>query len=195
MPPMLAAASRVRNALYFMVKPEQHAAQAANALMTVLQSRYGLQGNAVTPDRQHVTLHSLGEYDELPEDLVAQALRAGAAVELEPFDVEFDRALGWGSAAKLLALGSGGWRARGMKGLQGAVAEAMVDVGLGRFVRSSFQPHVSLLYGDKPVPVEHIEPIGWTVSELLLVHSAVGLHEHRVLGRWPLVRRQQTLGW
>jgi len=195
MPAMSAAAARVRHALYFMIKPEQHAAQAANALMTALQSRHGLHGNAVAPDRQHVTLHNLGEYDELPEDLVAQALRAGAAVELEPFDVEFDRALGWGSAAKLLALGSGGWRARGVKGLQGAVAEAMVDVGLGRFVRSSFHPHISLLYGDKSLPVEPIVPIGWTVSELLLVHSVVGLQEHRVLGCWPLVRRQQTLGW
>lgn len=185
----------VVSALYFMVKPEPGAARAGHAITSAFRSRHRLHGGIVAPEQQHVTLHALGEYPELPAELVARACRSGAAVAMEPFEIEFDRAQGWGTEARLLALTGGTNGMRGLRRLQRAVAEAMVDAGLGAQIRRSFRPHVSLLYGDKPLAPEAIEPIRWTVEELLLVESLSGAGVHRVLGRWPLVRRQSTFDW
>ena len=70
----------------------------------------------------------------------------------------------------------------------------MVDAGIGKYVRSSFKPHVTLLYDDGHVPPQTSLPIGWTVDELVLIHSLVGQSRHIVLGRWPLQGRQLSLG-
>jgi 2'-5' RNA ligase len=185
----------VFSALYYMVKPDRAAARAADALRAEIGARHGLQGNAVEPDRQHVTLHELGSHPELPAGLVERALQAGAAVAAEPFDVEFDRAVGWGAEAHLLALAGAANGLRGLRALQRSVAVAMVDAGLGEWVRHGFRPHISLFYGNKTLPSQAIEPIRWTIDELLLVESLDGAGVHRVLGRWPLLRRQAIFDW
>lgn len=192
---LLAPVPHALHSLYFMIKPEHGAALAAHAVMKDARARHGLRGGVVDSERQHVTLHALGDYAERPVDLVERARRAGAAVDVEPFEVAFDRLVGWGPEARLLALRGDSRAMRGLRVLQRAVAAAMVDEGLGHLARSSFRPHVSLLYGDQALPAEAIEPIHWCVDELLLIESVFGAGEHRMLGRWPLVRRQGRLPW
>jgi 2'-5' RNA ligase len=36
------------------------------------------------------------------------------------------------------------------------------------------------------VPEQKIEPVEWTVREIVLVHSLLGRTEHRPLARWTL---------
>lgn len=62
----------------------------------------------------------------------------------------------------------------------------MTATGLGRWVERNFTPHVTLLYDDRSVAPQAIEPIAWTVREFVLVHSLLGRTEHRILGRWSL---------
>jgi len=50
-------------------------------------------------------------------------------------------------------------------------------------VNTNFTPHVTLLYDPRSVEEHPIEPISWTVSEFVLIHSMQG-HAH--LARWPL---------
>lgn len=49
-----------------------------------------------------------------------------------------------------------------------------------------FTPHVILLRDNYRVPEQRIEPIEWTVREVVLVHSLLGRTTHRHLARWSL---------
>ena len=60
---------------------------------------------------------------------------------------------------------------------------AIASKGLRSLAKKDFTPHVTLLYAERNVEEHPIEPIGWTVSEFVLIHSMRG-HVH--LGRWPL---------
>jgi len=71
----------------------------------------------------------------------------------------------------------------------------MTDAGIGRYVRSSFGPHVSQVYGDRQIERQAIAPIRWTVNELVLIHSVVGARKHIVLGCSPLHTRRLDLDW
>ena len=58
----------------------------------------------------------------------------------------------------------------------------MERAGFAHWLERDFTPHVTLLYDDRliavPVP---IEPIAWTVHEVVLVHSLLGKTEYRFL--------------
>jgi len=45
---------------------------------------------------------------------------------------------------------------------------------------------VTLLYDDVLVQERAVEPIRWTVSEFVLVHSLLGQTRHIPLARWSL---------
>lgn len=64
-----------------------------------------------------------------------------------------------------------------------------------KFGRLGFTPHVTLLR-DKHRRLHSIpiEPIEWTVSEFVLVHSLLGKTTHRVLARFPLIRLPSDQG-
>jgi 2'-5' RNA ligase len=53
-------------------------------------------------------------------------------------------------------------------------------------VERKFTPHVTLLYDDRMVPEQAVEPISWRVREFVLTHSLLGKTQHVELGRWPL---------
>ena len=62
---------------------------------------------------------------------------------------------------------------------------AMLRRGLRRVAKTNFTPHVTLLYGARGVEEYPIEPISWTVKEVVLIRS---LRCHDYLARWPLER-------
>jgi len=57
----------------------------------------------------------------------------------------------------------------------------------------SFNPHMTLVYRPHQEFLRPIEPLAWEAAELALIHSLVGRTQHRVIGRWPLRRRQMEL--
>jgi 2'-5' RNA ligase len=180
--------------LFYAVRPGLGAQTEMSAEASRLCTALGIRGKVVAADRLHVTLHWLSDHAELPSDLLERAMAAGAGVEAAPFDVVFDRAECLGDDGGLVALTAS--RGTGsLRRFQRALAGAMTDVGIGRHVRSSFKPHVSLVYGDRQIERQTIAPIRWTVDELVLVHSIVGESQHIVLGRWPLHTRQLDLRW
>ena len=77
-----------------------------------------------------------------------------------------------------------------LRRLQRLLAAAMTDAGIGRYVRSRFKPHMTLLYDRKYVAPQPIRPLRWTANEVVLIDSLVGRSQHIVLGRWPLQSRQ-----
>ncbi len=152
-----------------------------------LRSKHALKGKPLATERFHVTLHHLGDYAGLSQGLVDAAREAGAAVATPPFDVLFDRAgsfVGRPRNRPFVLRGSDGVAA--LAAFQQSLGTTMKNAGLWRRVESHFTPHVTLLYDDRFVEEQPVEGIGWTVHELVLVHSLLGRTEHVVLDRWPL---------
>lgn len=176
--------------LFFAIRPNAAAAQRAIAETRRVRAKHGLSGNAVAAELLHVTLHWLGHHEQrLPDDLLAAAMIAGGSVDAAPFEVAFDRLESLGGESDLLVL-TGGKRLAALRRFQRTLAAAMTDAGIGSHARRDFRPHVSLLFADRPVAPEAIEPIRWVVDELVLVDSWVGEAKHEVFGRWPLQSRQ-----
>ncbi len=102
----------------------------------------------------------------------------------EPFEVSFDRTASFrgrpGNRPFVLIGEKGLRRLQSFRQMLGA---AITRRGLRQLANTNFTPHVTLLYDARSVDEYPIEPIGWTVTEFVLVRSLNG-HEHLV--RWPL---------
>jgi 2'-5' RNA ligase len=173
--------------LFFALFLPADAALKAAAIADNLRERHRLRGKPLASDRLHVTLNHLGDYAGVPNDIVAAAMQAGAAVTASPFDVVFDRVTSFSSRPRNKPV-----ILRGEEGLapliafQQALALQMRKAGLGRLAEQNYVPHVTLLYDDAGVVQEAIEPVGWSVREFVLVHSLLGQTRHIVLARWLL---------
>jgi RNA 2',3'-cyclic 3'-phosphodiesterase len=173
--------------LFFAIFPAPDAAARAARLAQRLQGDHGLKGNPLASDRFHVTLHPLGDHAGLPPRIVAAAQEAAANVSESAFEVAFDRVASFRTGARnrpLVLVGGEG--VVGLMAFQQAVGLAMKRAGLGRWVRSPFTPHMTLLYDDRVVGEQIVEPVSWRVQEFVLVHSLLGRTQHIPLGRWPL---------
>lgn len=185
--PGFEAAPRPTDRLFFAIYPDAAAAAQIARLAQQLRAEHGLQGKPLKPERFHVTLHHLGDYAGLPQDLVAAACGAAASLAAAPFDITFDRVASFTSAPRnrpFVLRGADGLAA--LMAFQQSLGEALKKTVLGRWAKAGFTPHVTLLYDDRSVPEQAVTPVSWTARELVLVHSLIGRSLHVPLARWPL---------
>lgn len=159
------------------------------AMSTVGQqqlSRYRLRGKLHATQRLHVSLIGFGEHDGLPQRIVDKVREGAASVSFVPFEISFDRVESFGKSGPYpRVLRCDDDSAVRFTTFHQTVCFAMGKVGLGKWIRP-LTPHVTLMYGDRRVESEAIAPIGWTVTEFVLVHSLLGRSQYIRLGRWPL---------
>ncbi len=167
--------SRPLDRLIFLIRPS---ADAARCIV-----RLGSSGPPVQAGMLHITLNHLGDYHGLPAGIVAQAQKAGDAIVAEPFSIALNRVMNFKRGIAVL---SGDADIGGVVAFQRTLGVAMTKAGLGRLVDSGFTPHVTISYSDPKIDERMVDPIGWTVDELLLIHSLIRRTKHKVLGRWPL---------
>jgi len=171
--------------LMFLLYPDPATAERITAEARRLKRDLGLSGQPLPTDRFHITLHHLGDYAGLPNDMVSKGRAAGEAMRAAPFEVSFDRAVSFANRP-----GNNPFTLQGGEGVanlidfQGALSVAMASAG-ARPDRS-FTPHITLLYDGQVVPTRSITPIGWTVDRFALVHSKLGQTRHIVLQAWDL---------
>ena len=173
--------------LLFALFPDADTAAAIENQARNLRREHGLRGVPLAPDRLHLTLHHIGDYAGLPQGVVAAACDAAASIGAAPFEVAFDRAGSFAgrSGARPFVL-------RGGEGLGALMAFwkifgfAMARGKVGRRMASQYTPHVTLLYDDKEIAEQPIEPIRWVAREFVLIHSLLGQTRHIPLGRWTL---------
>jgi 2'-5' RNA ligase len=146
----------------------------------------GLTGQPLLASRLHITLHHLGNYAGVPKDVVAKARKAAEAVKAAPFDILLNRVMSYAANRDKQPLVLCGGEVTALVAFQRSLGEELAKAGLGRWAKSSFTPHVTLLYDNKTVDEHAVEPIGWTVREFVLLHSLVGKTQHIPLGRWSL---------
>lgn len=186
--------------LYFFVFPPTHVARRIAGLPHALGlSPAPLRGAPMREQGLHITVEKLGSFEDgIPDRQLRLAVEAAHLVTAEPFDihlniVQSDTRPNGKSMAQLTGPAAG---LRGISNFEQSLAQAMRRVGFDeRQIRRSFRPHVTLNYAHAPFTRRTIEPLAWRVSEFVLVDSLYGRGEHVVLGRWPLVARQQTFDW
>lgn len=180
-------AAKPTDRLFFAIFPDPETAHHITLLAETLRREHKLHGKPLRTERFHVTLHHLGDFAGLPQDVVGSAKEASNRVKSPSFDVVFDTVSSFGHQSR-----NNPFVLRNSAELQALYAfrrelgECMAVCGLGRLVKDGFTPHVTLLYDDQVLKPRSVEPVGWTVREFVLVHSLLGRTEHRILGRWTL---------
>ena len=177
---------RATDNLYFAVLPDPEAARRMTEVGARFRDRYGLPGRVQPAHLLHISLAHVGLFAGLPAPIVSVARRAGAGVRMAPFEVSFDRAIGFSGGQHPLVLccsrGDGEFAE-----LRKAIAGAMLHTGFRADPSVGLTPHVTLVYNGLTVPPTMLDqPISWTVRELVLVDSLQGRSRHVHLGRWPL---------
>lgn len=187
--PELPTLPEPKDGLFLALVPPAAMADRIGNLIQRLRHSHGLRGEPLSPCRLHVTLHYLGAYNGLPQNLVEAVCMAAPAVSLAPFEIGFDRIGSFTSKRKTRPLVlRAGRDSAALTMLHRAVGEALTRAGLGRWVRPHFTPHITLLYDRRLVDEHPIESLGWTVTDFVFVHSLLGQGVHNHLARWPLER-------
>ncbi len=170
--------------VFLAVIPDARAAAKIHRLAGILKRAHGFAAQPIEPDRLHATLFFLGALSARAVRIVSEAARE---VPTPPFEVSFDRTISFrrksgghesGGHPFVLAGGDGLNR---LKSFQQRLGVALTTKGLRRLAGKDFTPHVTLMYGERCVDEYPIEPVCWTVSEFLLIHSLAG---HTRLARW-----------
>ena len=171
--------------VFFALFPDAAAAAHMAHLAQCLRDKHGLKGRPLGAQRFHVSLHYAANH--LPRNIVAAANEAASRIAMPPFRIALDHAksLGRDGRNRPLVL-CGGDGVAGLVRFQHMLALTMEGAGLGRWIGPGWLPHVTLLYGDREIKEEAIEPIDWTVREFVLVHSLLGRNRYVPLARWPL---------
>jgi RNA 2',3'-cyclic 3'-phosphodiesterase len=165
--------------LFFAAVPDFDTAAKIHRLAGVLQRAHRFRGDLILPERLHVSLLFLGRWSEW---VARRACEAAAGLKMTPFEVSFDRTASFRSRSgnrPLVLLGDE--TSDRLKSLGHLLGAAIAEKGMGRRVAREFMPHVTLLYGERPVDEYPVEPIRWTVNEFVLIHSLKG---HRHVARW-----------
>lgn len=173
--------------LLFALRPDADAGQRIHGLATRLRDAHGLEGKITEIEQLHLTLCFLGSVSKLPPDAVAAADAAARTLRADPFPVEFDRVKSFpGSNAFVLCREDD---CPPLAQLRNRLLVALARSGRFRLEKREFRAHVTLMHDPKLVGLHEVEPVGWTVRELLLMRSHHGLAPYQVLGRYPLEPR------
>lgn len=173
--------SRPTDRLLFLVYADPFAAAAAVEVGAGLREDYDLRGPSILPRHIHSTLWHVGDdFSPPPPALIATLTTCASRVSMPAFRVSFDRVESFNGGALVL---------RGEEGVIGLeLLYENLSAALCMKRMRSFVPHVTLLRDKRrllsPMPVD---PVEWTVSEFVLVHSLLGKTTHRVLARFPLI--------
>ena len=189
---MAATADLVDNAphrLFFALWPDPELRDRIAAVVTQLQRDHPSGGRRLHPDRYHLTLQFLGDFQPLEPSLVDAACRAAGSLQPTAFALALDQA---GSFARAGVVWLGPRQVPGaLQQLWDALGDALAAAGVPVQSAPAFAPHLTVLRNArKPLSPTPIASLHWPVSEFVLVDSVSGsLPGYRLLGRWPLRRR------
>jgi 2'-5' RNA ligase len=166
--------------LFLAVLPDAETAMRIAETARHLRISHGLVGKPLRSENFHVTLCGVEQGIGLSPARIRSVKERIARVVMPSFRVGFDRAESFRNGALVLRGDEG---TIGLEVLQQRLSDALD--GQPRKARR-FTPHVTLLRDGYLVPEQRIEPIEWTVRDLVLIHSLVGRTTHRHIARWSL---------
>jgi RNA 2',3'-cyclic 3'-phosphodiesterase len=164
---------RARNPLYLMAKPTPDAITQIVALDRNDPGRGG--------DLLHMTLMSLFDLHYAAPEWLPQVKAAMDTFAGAPFPVAFDRI----ENRKAVTLRTKEVLTEA-RAFQAALVRHLLEKGAPIMLGTTPEPHVTINYHGDRLRAQKIAPIGWTVTEILLVESVVGKTTHIEHGRWAL---------
>lgn len=184
MPTLLKSNDEALDRLFLAVFPDTTSAAQIARLREPLCAKHGLSGSRIAPDRFHVTLHHLGDFRGVPEHVVEAASMAAAATAASkpPFEITFDHVESFSGrpGRRPFVLRANGSNADLME------LHRRLVTALGKRGNVKFVPHITLLYDEQGVAKEPVDPVSWTINEIVLIRSLLGKTRHIPLGRWKL---------
>lgn len=146
----------------------------------------GANGRWIAPERYHLTLHFLGRYAALGEDLLARACAAAERVSVGGFELGIDRAGSFALARIPAWLGTSSPPAN-LQVLVDTLGEGLRARGL-RVQGERFMPHVTVLRdAAQPLQATLPEVVRWRVEDFVLIDSRIQPSAaYRIVGRWRL---------
>ena len=176
------------DALFFALVPEASAASRMAEIGREQRRKHGLTGKLLAPEQLRMPLvglrADLGLNTGLPSGLVDLAMQAAAAIIMPSFEVVLDRVRSLPGLRRPLVL-CGGEGVSGVVVMQLAIHFVMHELGIDA-AGPRHVPHVTVLDGWRGSVDEAVEPVRWTATEFVLLHSLRGRREPVVLGRWAL---------
>lgn len=183
---------RAVHRLFFALWPDAALRRRIDATTAQLAAAQGIRGRRLRPQRYHLTLRFLGDFDPLPEAVIDAAMVAADEVRVAAFDLRLDRAgsfggrVGWLGPAGLPPGLHALWAALGLAlDRHGLAYES--DAGARSSAGPAWTPHVTVMRGMRPVLAgSDITPLPWPVDRFVLIRSQPGDAGCTVLGRWTL---------
>lgn len=167
--------------LFFAVLPDAATAERISERAAAWRAAHGLTGRLLKAGHFHVTLASVHEGHGLPDaDEIDGWMARASGILMPSFCVGFDRLMSFSNGALVL---TGDDSTVGMEVLQQRLCDSLDDTP--RPARR-YTPHVTLLHDGHHIEPEPVEPITWTVREVVLVHSLIGQTTHRHVARISL---------
>lgn len=167
--------------LFFAALPDAETAERISERAAAWRAAHGLTGRLLKTGHFHVTLSTVHEGHGLPDaDEIDGWVARADEIPMPSFRVGFDRLMSFSNGALVL---TGDDSTVGMEVLQQRLSDSLDDTP--RPARR-YTPHVTLLYDGRHIDAEPVEPITWTVREIVLVHSLIGQTTHRHIASIPL---------
>ena len=172
--------------LFFALQPDEATRTRIGAAVAALRTAHAPAGRWLREARYHLTLHYLGSFSRVPDDLVARAGAAASRVRAASFDLRLDRFGSFGNRAIPVWLGPS-QTSPGLSALHASLAAELAREGV-RAGGAAFVPHVTVLRdATQPLEAPCESPIDWRVDEFVLIDSRVQPPAPlRALGRWNL---------
>lgn len=171
-----------RHRAFLALKPDDPAAERISEVTLRLMHENGLAGRPLKPKNLHISLPLIWEGAEFPADLAQTVSARIQTVRLPPIEIILDMAMSFRQPKRhILVLGA----TRSVANIYNLNRHLVFAMG-SRARKIAFTPHMTLLYTNKPVDKQPVEPVRWMAREFVLVHSFVGLGRHETVARWPL---------
>lgn len=172
--------------LFLALVPGEEVARQAQAAAWDVAKAQQLHGRMLRPSRYHVTLHFLGDYPMLREDVVRACTAAAGKVVVPSFELVLDEVAGFKGREPPCILRCS-QVPPALEQLWDELRRALLLAGAGQHLERQFTPHLTYAYSDGAVPATvPIEPIRWRVERLSLLHNVVGAGDYRTLESWQL---------
>jgi 2'-5' RNA ligase len=171
--------------LFFALSPDTGLRQRIADVSLQLEREHAPGGRALKPDRYHLTLQFLGDFQPLRPSVVDAARRAADTIQLPAFELSLDHA-GSFPGSNVWWLGTHGV-APGLQALWDALGVALARAGVQVKSSQRFAPHLTIRRDDRrQVEPLAIGPLSWTVRDFVLFDSIPGqpyavLHRRRLL--------------
>jgi RNA 2',3'-cyclic 3'-phosphodiesterase len=173
--------------LFFALTPEDTVRQHISDVAELLEELHPeLHARWVKPERFHATLNFLGDYPELPVDLVEKAKSAADSLHASTFTWTLDYAASFRGREPPCVL-RGTVVPQMLLVLWQNVGKSLSHAGVRGPVERQFTPHVTVAYGRRELAgATPVSPISWPVRRFVLIHSIVGKGSYQILGQWQL---------